>query len=473
MTDTMRDILLVQLPPWGVNSPPLGLASIAAYIQKKGYSTDVYDLNVKLFSQAHDQSMWTFDRKDEWSDQTKLPDVIATLELPLQSFLEHIKKQKYRVIGLSVTQNSILFAGYLSHEIKKIDPTTYLIAGGWGCWNQHEREQLMHVSSIDAFAIGEGEELLEEVICVLEQNKRVEKVPGIILREHATTALISPRYLSKTLDEYPAPTYEGFPVLDYVSSVFSIISSRGCIGRCEFCNDRVYQGKYRVRHYSLILDEIKKHHTTYGMTTFSFNDLLINGNLQNLRALCHGITELEFSIAWIAQCMIRKDMDANDYAIMHSAGCKALQLGIESGSDHVLKKMKKFFTVSDAENALKLIHTAGIETWVNIIVGFPGETEDEFQETLDFLKHNHPYITKIGTLNTCNVVHSSLLMHEHVSHGILLPDSKDLIEVSWVGSDGNCDRIRKDRLQRVIALLSELSLPTGQDNSFIKAKEFE
>ncbi|MFC1809482.1 B12-binding domain-containing radical SAM protein [Candidatus Omnitrophota bacterium] len=470
MIDAMRDILLVQLPPWGIDSPPLGVACIAAYMKKKGYTVDVYDLNIKLYSESHDQSMWAFERKDEWRDQTKLRITIANMERPLQSFFTHLKKQKYCIVGFSITQNSLIFAGYLSHEIKKIDSEIYLMAGGMGCWHQHERAQLAQISSIDAFAVGEGEELLEEVICAFRKNTGIEEIEGLVVRECITSNPVVPRYLSKNLDEYPAPTYEGFPLSCYIYPVFSMITSRGCVRRCEFCNDHVYQGKYRGRHYSFVIDEIKKHYETYGITMFSFNDSLINADLQNLRALCREIKKLDFSITWVTQSVIRNDMTIDDYVNMHEAGCKRLQFGIESGSDYILEKMKKSFTVKEAENVLRILHDIGIEAGVNIIVGFPGETENAFQETLDFLKRNRPYISRIVSANTCNVVYGSSLMKNHVLYGITLSDNKELMEVSWVGNDGNCDSLRKNRLQKVLDLASELSLPIGQNNIFVELK---
>jgi radical SAM superfamily enzyme YgiQ (UPF0313 family) len=73
---------------------------------------------------------------------------------------------------------------------------------------------------------------------------------------------------------------------------------------------------------------------------------------------------------------------------MKEAGCTALQFGIESGSVRRLKRMGKLFSRADAEKVLRLSAQAGINNWVNLIVGFPGETESDFQETVSFVRSN-------------------------------------------------------------------------------------
>lgn len=460
------DISLVQMPPWTTDVPPLGVAWLAAHIRANGYTVAVCDINVTLFDASTDKGLWDFARKDEWSNAELLCVAKKTFIQAYTHCIEKVLSDNPRIIGLSVTQNSLLFARGFAAAMKAIQPDVIIIAGGWGCYNTHERALLAQGNVIDGFVVGEGEAPVVALIQNIKAGRGLSGIQGLIVNGTDVTNYAQVEVKSD-LENSAFPTYEEFSLSHYKQPIISMITSRGCVGTCAFCNDRVYQGRFRMRKPEHIFEEIAYHVRHNHIRHFSFNDLLINGSLKHLEAWCDYVLEAGLDIKWCAQALVRTDMQGALLTKIRTAGCYALQLGIESGATKILRSMKKRFDAQEAEAMLRLIHESGVQTWVNLIVGFPGEREEEFQETLDFVARNNRFIDKITSVNTCNVVFHSDLMSKKEEYGIVLPDTTELVELSWSDRNGNNDQVRKQRLDVLTALINKHNIPVGQSNSFV------
>ena len=455
---------MVQAPPWGVGTPPLGIALISSYLKTKKIEVGIFDANVALYNASDDKTLWNFERKDEWNDRGAFAVIIERLDKQITDCLERIISFDPMMVGISVNQNNILFSLELARRIKQ-RKNIFIVTGGWGTYNKHERDLLRRDAVVDVFVIGEGEESLHEVIVAYKRGDEIKGVRGVLGKTEEESMFV-PRAPKEDLDSIPFPAYEEFSLEDYRSRQLCLLSSRGCIGRCTFCNDRTYQGTFRCRCPEQLVQEFEYHVRRNHVYDFVFNDLLINGNLDHLNRWCDLLIESGLTIRWFAQALTRPDMDLDLLLKMKKSGCHTLQFGVESGSDKILRKMKKMFTVSDAEKVLALTQQAGIAPWVNFIVGYPGEQEEDFQQTLSFIAHNRDKIERVGSVNTCNVVFGSELMKEKEKFGVILSNNPELVEVSWRCADGNCDEVRKDRSRRLIAVLNELRIPVGQTNLF-------
>lgn len=200
------------------------------------------------------------------------------------------------------------------------------------------------------------------------------------------------------LDERPFPTFSGFKLPRYERKrALPIIASRGCIGRCRFCSERLLTDGFQVRNPEGIVAEIRYHKKVNNTKWFTFHDSLINGNLRHLEELCDLLIGEE--IYWDAQAIIRQDMPEGLLVKMKKSGCFNLFIGLESGSDKILKLMRKGFTTVDASNFFRKCKSVGLHFEISLIVGYPGETEEDFHETLDFILRNKEYIPKIAQVN--------------------------------------------------------------------------
>ena len=179
-----------------------------------------------------------------------------------------------------------------------------------------------------------------------------------------------------------------------------------------------------------------------------FNDLLINGIIKELKSAFKALdTEGKF-LEWIALATPNKQLKDDDLIFFRSHGLKTLNLGLESGSNKVMRLMRKGFDRQSASEALKRIHSSGINTQLNMIVGFPGENEEDFQETLDFLDEHYPYISGFTSVNTCIMLPGSDIYEQREAFGASLPSDKD--PTKWTIGDQNTAEIREERLTRLI-----------------------
>jgi hypothetical protein len=140
-------------------------------------------------------------------------------------------------------------------------------------------------------------------------------------------------------------------------------------------------------------------------------------------------------------------------AKMRRGGCRSLFYGLESGSQKVVDLMGKNFSLRDAATILRDTNKAGIAAGVFIMVGFPGETEADFEETLEFVRRNAPEIGRIST-SLCDVQKGSHLDLHADEFGIETPI---LDRQRWRLKDGsNTDEIRRERHRRLRDLIARL-----------------
>jgi len=168
-----------------------------------------------------------------------------------------------------------------------------------------------------------------------------------------------------------------------------------------------------------------------------------------LEELCDLIVKNNIRINWSAQASIRKGMTRDFLMKLKEAGCHTLMYGIESGSNKILKLMNKQFTAELAEEVMRNTYEAGIQANFNIIIGFPGETEIEFQESVDFVKRNLEF-SQIIALNVLSISKGSDLDINKDKWGIRCQ------QPDWVSLDGvNNYEERLRRLEIYKAIIKE------------------
>ena len=201
------------------------------------------------------------------------------------------------------------------------------------------------------------------------------------------------------LKDLPFPEYRGVDLKNYPKNdSIPMLFSKGCVRKCRFCSERLLYKNFRQRPVKNILEEISYHQQQNMIKYFIFHDSMINASLENLEELCDGIIDRFGSINWEAQLYIR-EMDEGLLEKMKLSGCYNLFIGLESGSDTTLQRMNKGFTTKDAINLFRKLTKVGLSFGISLITGYPGETEKDHKESLDFVIKNRQYIPKIEQIN--------------------------------------------------------------------------
>ena len=145
--------------------------------------------------------------------------------------------------------------------------------------------------------------------------------------------------------------------------------------------------------------------------------------------------------------MVNRGMNLKLLKKMKQAGCYFLCYGVESFSDKILKSMNKFYNSSDAERVIRLSHEAGINTAVNVIVGFPGETEEDFNKTIGTIKKNKGNLSEVTNVSSFAVMPDSKVGANLEEYGVNIFDlTKDInfyIDNNNVGPEERIKRVRK------------------------------
>jgi len=267
----------------------------------------------------------------------------------------------------------------LSERLAKEFPDKWKICGGShisACPND------FYNSKFDAVVIGEGEIALEKILKNpnMLDNHKIIKGESI---KNIDEILFPARHLI-TWTRYKRGIMAGEELL---TPAVSIITGRGCPGRCIFCSSHCVFGR-RVRHRSVenVITEIKHVINTLGYRGFNFHDDTFCINRPRILKMCEEFKKL--NIMW--RCLTRADT-VDEYLIstMKDSGCKEIIIGMESGSQKILDTIRKGITVEQNLKAMKIIKKF-MQLKVGIIIGSPGETWKTVEETKNILKQCPP-----------------------------------------------------------------------------------
>lgn len=453
----MPDVSLVLAPCWDVAAPPLGLGYLSAYLRASAFDTRVYDLNLAAYLESERKEIWQ--RQRHWIDPPLFEEVLAAHQGFIDHWAQHLADEGAPIVGLSVNAANRRFSIELARRLRARRPQTLLVWGGPGVYNIHEL-RIIPPEIVDYVVIGEGEETLLEITTAFRGRTRETRrmdIPGTAVPDGGAYRFNPPRAEIEDLDDLPFPTYEGFPVGYYVAeNAVPVLMSRGCPMRCSFCDTTLRFKRFRYRSAGNIMAEIAAHAGRRVIGTVAFHDALLNGSVKMLTELVELMQASPLSFRWTGNFVVNRRCTAELYRAMRRAGCTRLLYGIECGSDKVLRLMNKHYTAEQAANALRWGSEAGIENHVNFICGFPGETEDDFADTLRFVERNARHIDVVTAVNMMFFVPDSPIYNRMQELGVTRSDRSHF---RWHDAQGNTLEVRMSRARRLIDLLESRGIP--------------
>ncbi|HUU39655.1 MAG TPA: radical SAM protein, partial [Desulfatiglandales bacterium] len=196
------------------------------------------------------------------------------------------------------------------------------------------------------------------------------------------------------LSKLPAPAFHLIDPSKYLyellGSPFTLFeTSRGCPYKCTFCLKAMYGPGVRFKPIEQIMAEIDMAVTRFGFRYGYFIDLEFTSNRDHAMAVCDELIDRRYPLKWC--CQTRADaLDAGLLRKMKKGGCSLIHFGVESGSPRILKEIKKGMSGKTIEEGVRLTRDFGIETACFFMLGFPGESTSEMEETLRFAKRLNP-----------------------------------------------------------------------------------
>ena len=332
--------------------PPLGISYIAASLRKAGHEVSLIDC--------------TFMQKE--------------------NALAKARAVQAEIVGIycmaTMLDECLWFAKSLREQ------TRLLVAGG----PLPTCEPNSFLQEFDVVVRGEGEQTMLDLLDAVQKGSDLDEVKGIVYRDPNSNEvrMNGNRPFAENLDQLSFPARELLPNDAYMKyskkkygySISTVLTTRGCPYRCEFCSNVVFGGSYRARSPKNVVDEIEET-LRLGYDRISFADDVFTMQKERVGQICEEIQRRGLNFKW--ECLGRVDsIDAPTAAKMKEAGCTRIYFGIESANPEILKLMNKRITPQQARNAVQIAHDAGIEVGAFFILFYPGDTNETVLQTIHF-----------------------------------------------------------------------------------------
>jgi len=368
---------------------PIGVVTVATYLSKAGYDVSVYDTDCNYAPKHMDYSLLP-------EYYPKYLDSFKNASHPVWKELrETIATINPDIVGVSIWTTFAASAFHVAKICKEVVPACKVVVGGPHATEKAD-EILRIAPSVDYVVKGEGEIAMLELVRQIPSGRdSVSSIPGLSFRDNNAIVHNPIRQTANDLKLFPFPDRSLLINEDrYTSEDMGLImSSRGCPYACSYCATHTRTVTYRPTDH--IVDEIKLVKEKYGTTLFSFKDDSFTVNKKRVEQFCDKLLAERLNINW--ECNTRVDLVSESLlAKMKKAGCNSIKVGVESGSERILKRMNKGITHDQIRNAANLFRKIGIHWTGYFMMGVPSETVDEIYQTLDFMYEIEPDFASIS-----------------------------------------------------------------------------
>lgn len=390
---------------------PIGLTYLAAVLRDAGYETTIFDVDAI-------QKGTSLDFTEEYKSLELYREGLNNDKHRVWQDIKHVLED-YKPDLVGITAMTTKFGSVLktAEVVKKHNPRCKVVVGG-----SHPTflpEQTLKSKDIDMIVRGEGERTFLELIKSIENNSDLKAVQGISFKRDGSIIHNQSREFIENLDQIPFPA-RGLLMnqKSYTSEdVGVIMTSRGCPFHCSYCC-HMWQKKVRNRSIDNVIKEIKEVKQQYGTRQFEFKDDTFTLNRKRIIQLCEELISEKLKVNW--GCTTRANLiDEELIKKMKKAGCNIIKLGIETGSEKILKDTKKGVTFEQMREAAKLLNKHNLFWSGYFMVGIPTETEEDIRKTCEFMEELNPHYAGLGVYNPFP---KTELFEQGVRMGLLQPE---------------------------------------------------
>ncbi|MHA1752108.1 MAG: B12-binding domain-containing radical SAM protein [Candidatus Helarchaeota archaeon] len=431
------DCVLSLIPPYTINTPSSGLALLHTYLKEKGINIQTIDFSpgfyykyLKDFDINHSfkfkinlfpligYTLLLFDSKNFFSIKNvgkhfleslspihldlfneifqNLRDKTAKFYNILDKYVQNLISFDTNIYAFSVNITNVIATLKVIQNIKRLKPNSIIILGGPETFPTYRRDLYVNLDIIDYVIYhNDGTYPLFKLIDSLKQKSNLSIVPGLALKKnnHIYITELPPKI---NLNDLPFPIYDELTYFDYKFKNFQkleLLATKGCDGRCSFCNEPSIWNPIISKSPNNILKEIKYYLKNYGIDKFEISDNAFNitTNFTNALKL---LDQENLHISFGGNCKLN-NLNQNRIKIFKKYGLTHCFYGLESGSQKVLNLMKKDLNIRSATKLIRLTSELDIDVVLYLIIGFPGELDIDFESTINFLDDNRNYIDDI------------------------------------------------------------------------------
>lgn len=393
MNETGKVLFIVHDVYQDDNHFPLGIGYLAAVLKQEGFEVSIYCQDVFHFTN--------------------------------EELAEVLKNNNYDLIcvGFMAARFKETIVD-LCARINKYKKSAWLVLGGHG--PSPIPKYILKTTSADIVAIGECEETIVDLIRYKLNDWDLHNLKGIAHRQDKNIFINERRKPIKNLDVIPFPEYSLFPMDKYTSclkmpgmetddTALGIVTSRGCVNRCNFCY-RMEKG-IRFRSITNTVEEINLLNNRYGVNYFVFYDELFVSKKERIFEFQDALEHHDLKIKY--SCSARVDLfDKELINSLKESGCKFVNFGMESSDQNVLNLMNKNTTIEQNIKAAELTKNAGIGIGLNFIWDNIGDTEESLKNNVELIKKYSNY-DQLRTIRPVTPYPGCDLYYEAINRGLL------------------------------------------------------
>jgi len=342
-----------------LSHPPLGLLYLGAVLENDGHKVEVLDYY------AEDISKKQLDNYLKSSD----------------------------AVGMTVYTSSYKFVADITKIIKELNPEIPLIIGGPHC-TFLQKKSLLDFPEADFSVIGEGEQVILDIVKFLQGNKKLSEIHGIYYRDKNSIKSGKPLKVIDNLDNLLFPARHLVEKYDYGTFSFgytlrkrvtSMITTKGCPFHCRFCSrygNFIKEWGFRMRTAENIVNEIKELNGKYSSVMIVDDNFLADN--KRAHKIFDMVLESEINMDFLIEGARVDTADEELYMKMKKAGVKFIHYGIESGNQDVLDFYNKKTTLQQIRKSTALAKKMNFFIAASFIIGAPIETRKHVENTIKF-----------------------------------------------------------------------------------------
>ncbi|WP_242273249.1 radical SAM protein [Bacillus cereus group sp. BfR-BA-01538] len=502
-------LLLALMPYWTPLIPPMGIGTLKGFIASHGYDVKIADANIEAefkniyniyfeelgkyipehkgrrgnhfynvgHNVLHDHMLAYINKVNEqefiklikkivhntyYHELTveqihSLNSIIGDFYAKLEKYvLTLIETEEPTVVGLSVYKHTFAPSLFAFQVIKKYYPEIVTVMGG-GIFTQtlsvgsSDLEYFLEETEryIDKVIIGEGEYILLKILNGdLPSDKRVITLQDINRQTVDLSTAPLPDFTDLDIKQYP---------------LYGVYVSRGCPFKCSFCAETVIWDKFRIKSAQGFVEELKDIYESYGRQFFWTCDSLVNPMISNVSK---EIIKSGLPVYWDGYLRADKPVgNIENTMLWRRGGFYKARMGVESGSQRVLNLMDKRITVEQIKAAVSALAYAGIKTTTYWIIGYPGETDADFELTLKLVEEIKDDIYEAMCEPFYFFMSGQVNSDEWVKKNNVIPvyteqERKMLITQTYVMDSYPSAEIRHKRINRFVEHCEKLGIPT-------------
>ncbi|CCQ89775.1 hypothetical protein, putative Cobalamin-binding Fe-S oxidoreductase [Nitrospina gracilis 3/211] len=480
-----QDMLLIDCPSRNLSFMPNGLGYVHNALKKTSIDFQTLDLDIIVYHRFHiyrlfdtpgrvvtasgremPEDPWAVEEYDIWQN----PDTLEFFQKDIDEIIQKIVAAKPKILGLSIQACNINFSKRVAQGVKKALPDTIILVGGFSCYQASVG--LRAFPDCDYMTIGEADLTVGDLVEKLARGERPTGLPGVLSRFDPPDMTFIPGPMPEDLDAIDQPEYEWYDLSVYRNfnhyQLTPVIASRGCRwSLCTFCAERFY---WRIRSPKSVVDELEWL-ADRGCDLFMFNESDFNGKPEIVMAICDEIIRRGLKVRLTGQLRIHRENTREFFDKLRAAGFVTLRFGVDAWARRTLKLQVKGYTPARITQNLRDCTAAGIFNEVNTVIGVPGETEEDIDETIDLIIQNKENIGRIANINPLLFVIGSVYWEEPDKFNVKFrADREELYRKYstvipshlWYSTDPYIDEhVRKDRFIRVVKTLDQNGFNIG------------